>query len=29
MTILSMELVGTGALFGRFFFKKIEPMTSY
>jgi hypothetical protein len=29
MTILSMELIGTGALFGRFFFKKIEPLTSY
>jgi hypothetical protein len=29
MTILSMELVGTGALFGRFYFNKIEPLTSY
>jgi hypothetical protein len=29
MTILSMELIGTGALFGRFFFNKIEPLTSY
>jgi len=29
MTILSMELIGTGALFGRFYFNKIEPLTSY
>jgi len=29
MTILARELVGTGALFGRFFYNKIEPLTSY
>ena len=29
MTILAMELVGTGALYGRFEFKRIEAMTPY
>lgn len=29
MSILLMEMVGKGALFGRFKFKKIEAMTSY
>ena len=29
MTILARELVGTGGLFGRFFYNKIEPLTSY
>jgi hypothetical protein len=29
MTILAMELVGTGALYGRFEFERIEAMTPY
>ncbi|KPA12802.1 ATPase domain protein, prokaryote domain protein [Candidatus Magnetomorum sp. HK-1] len=29
MSILSMELIGAGALFGRFHFKKIEGMSHY